>query len=244
MFEYTIKANLIDYNLLEYMKYSLSQNINCIVALSKTKQESILSVASNNKKELINALIKEITKYIAFKFKESFFYNNLKLTQLNLEYKKALIKALVLFDIESDERFIKKNIILTKTIDINSLFYFKLNLLKLNWQEMVNVANNNACAFFSNENFLELIKFLIESMPKKEKQVNVIFNNNKFEITNSNNKILKNQFENEKNIELALVSNLIYIAPEKINLYCINNLSNSTFKILYHIFNKNINLLV
>ena len=70
----------------------------------------------------------------------------------------------------------------------------------------------------------------------------VFYNGKNFELLDENNNIIC--FNNTNNPEANLISGLISLAPKTINLHCAGMLSDNTFKIIYYIFNKKVNLLV
>ena len=43
---------------------------------------------------------------------------------------------------------------------------------------------------------------------------------------------------------MGLITNLVLLAPQNINIYCVDKMSEQTFKTLYYLFDKKINLLV
>ena len=96
--------------------------------------------------------------------------------------------------------------------------------------------------FLESETFLELLKFLIDTIIPRHRSIDVFYNGKNFELLDENNNIIC--FNNTNNPEANLISGLISLAPKTINLHCAGMLSDNTFKIIYYIFNKKVNLLV
>ena len=77
----------------------------------------------------------------------------------------------------------------------------------------------------------------------RHRLVDVYYVDDRFLIIDEQNNVLS--FNNDtNNLEVDLITNLITIAPKNINLHCAGVLTNNTFKVIYYIFNKKVNLLV
>lgn len=239
MWEFTIigNANLNLY--LKNIELTLKQKTGVILAANK----NTLSIACKpeNKQKVIKLLKPLISETIVLFYKEQFFKNHINLNYLSDQFKTAFIKCLVLFDFEEDYIIAFNELELINAINLDSFFHFKLKQLKNKWQQLLYVLNSNS-TFLESEALLDLLKFLISSIKPKRESVDVYFNGVKFVLSDENNNIL--MFNNSESAELSLISGLITLAPKTINLHCAGVLSNNTFKIIYYVFNKKVNLLV
>lgn len=243
MWEFFIESNINDVIYLKNIEKSLKfKNVNVVTALNKNS----LSVACEfkDKPQILLNLKKVIAESIVLIYKQKFFESKIDLSYLNEQLKTALIKCLVLFDFEEDFYYVLDKLNLNFGLVLDSFYLFQLKKLEKKWQEIVNICSNNT-SFMESETFLELLKFLISSITPKRKSIDVYFNGENFVLCDENNNIIVfNDAYNLNNLELNLISGLITLAPKTINLHCAGVLSDNTFKIIYHIFNKKVNLLV
>jgi len=232
---------------LYYIKKNLThKKVKIISVICNINDMSILSIATNDADfNLISAKLKLlICDAILYIYKENFIKQNINFGSLNEIYQTALLKALVLFDSESDRQIIKSKLNLDKDIYLNSFFNFRLQVLKSRWKDVVRLANENTSNFLESEIFLDLLKFLVTTLKPRTELINVYFNGRTFEYLDAKQKKIKNAQITSGSDELSLITTLITLAPNAINLHCIDMLSNNTFKVLYYIFDKKVNLLV
>lgn len=239
MWEFTVIGNNNLNIYLKNIELTLKQKTNAVLA----RNNNSLSIACQHseKSNVIKVLKNVLTETIILYYKELFFKSNLNLNYLSEQFKTAFIKCLVLFDFEEDYYLIINKLDFVNAINLDSFFNFKLKALKNKWQELAMVLSDNT-TFLESDAFLELLKFLINSITPKRESVDVYFNGEKFVLSDENNNILV--FNNSESHELNLITGLITLAPKTINLHCAGVLSNNTFKIIYYVFNKKVNLLV
>lgn len=243
MWEFFIETNQNDVKHLSYIEKSIKfKNVNVITALNNNS----LSIACEEKFKLkiIEKLKRIIAESIVLIYKEKYFLNMLNLENLSAEFKTAFVKCLILFDFEEDFFEVLNKLELNYGLVLDSFYKFKLKNLQLKWEQIASVCANNTL-FLESETFLEMLKFLISSTTPKRKSIDVYFNGSNFVLADENNNIIVfNEALKTNNIELELISGLITLAPKTINLHCAGMLTNNTFKIIYYIFNKKVNLLV
>lgn len=240
MWEYNIVCNPKNRVHLRNIENNLKSKYPYIItALS----DNVLSVALNyNQKPKVFEYIKRLlAETIILIYKEKLLLNSININYLSEEYKTAFIKSLIYFDYEEDMFEIINQLDFDTGINLDSFYNFRLKKVKQKWLQLVSICQNNN-VFLESETFLELLKFLIESMIPKHKYIDVFYNGIDFEIVDENNNLIS--FNNTGNPETNLISGLISLAPKTINLHCAGMLSDNTFKIIYYIFNKKVNLLV
>lgn len=205
------------------------------------KQNNQISVNGNNEfsRELTFEILSETIISI---YKTEYFNKHIKLSFLPQEHKDALIKALVMFDIESDIYYVLTSIEKFSTIILASFNEFLLNKIKHKWQEFVIIANINGNYLLNYDVFIEFLKFLINSIQPKTKVVNLKSDLSKFLLFDDKNNLVTCRVDLKD--EMGLITNLVLLAPRNINIHCIDKVSDKTFKTLYYLFDKKINLLV
>lgn len=246
MRELNIAINPQDARFLDYLKSNLNlPKIKIYSAICQLNNMAVFSIATKDEEfEQVESKLKQLlSDLILFIYKERFLMENINFTQMQTPFQPALLKALVLFDSETDKLYIQSKLNLNKDVYLDSFFNFQLQPLKNRWQEYVELTNENT-NMLQSEAFLDLLKFLIATIKPKTKQVNVYFNGHQFEFKDKNLKTIPSNFSAPDDDEATLITTLITLAPSVINLHCISTLSNNTFKILYYIFDKRINLLV
>ena len=106
------------------------------------KNENFIYIKGDNEysREL---LLEVLSEFIVSTYKTKYFFENIKLTFLPKEHREALIKALVLFDIDSDIYYVLSLLERVSTLFVPSFHVFRLNKLKNKWNEFVFIANLN-----------------------------------------------------------------------------------------------------
>ena len=66
------------------------------------------------------------------------------------------------FDRETDRYIVSHNLMLKKSLHLESFYEFKLQKLRLKWSELIKLANENAGYLLCNDTFIDLLKFLID----------------------------------------------------------------------------------
>ena len=204
------------------------------------KENNQILIAGENdySKELVLEMLSETIVDI---YKMQYFIKTINLNFLPVEQKEVILKALVLFDIETDIYFVLTSIENLHTIILKSFDYFILKKIKHKWKESAIITNLNGSYLLNYDVFIEFLKFLISSIQPKTPVVNLKSDLKKFLIFDGNNLVTSRV---DLKDELGLITNLILLAPKNINIHCIDKVNNKTFKTLYYLFDKKINLLV
>lgn len=145
----------------------------------------------------------------------------------------AFKKALVNFDSETDKFMIKRSLDLESDIYLESFYHFKLKSLKNKWNELVSLANENRDYFLSNESFVDLLKFLVDNLDICEEEISIVKEEGGYRIYTDNTNYSRILI-NEENI----VSSVIDLSPQKINLYF--NENSGAINLLKQIFDDRI----
>lgn len=207
--------------------------------LSNATSDIVITGENSFAKEFVLELISETIINI---FKTEYFEKSINLGFLRPEQKDALVKALVLFDIDSDIYYTLLSIEKLDTIVVDAVNTFLLSKLKLKWAEFVTITNLNSDYLLNYDVFVEFLKFLINSIQPKTKVINLKCDVRNFLFLDEKNSVITSKVNIDD--EMGLITNLVLLAPQNINIHCIDRVSNRTFKTLYYLFDKKINLLV
>lgn len=239
MWEITINISNANYNYLENIKSTLNK-LKCkpimAINIGKSNIASLsIAVEDNNKEIVQNKLFSILPEIIVYSEKERFLINNYNFNSLIEPFKTAILKVLVLFDIESDIEYVKATLSIDKNINIPSFFQFKLKELKDRWMLLVEIAERYKLDNATSDMLLDFIKLFFDSIKPNLNYVLIKKNNNKFLFYTKSNKSIKNIFFDVKDEE-ELLAGLIVLAPKNIELHNLE-LSDQTLKLLKLVFN-------
>ena len=242
MWEFSLNVKIDKTEVAEFLFENIKKNcfyMQGIVTLHEENNMTSILVAVDDVflEEVTLVLERLITQVICTHFKFDFLEKNLKIPMHDKIGMTAFKKALLNFDRETDKFLVLKNLHLEKSLYLDSFYDFRLTSLKAKWTELVSLANENRVYLISNDAFVDLLKFLIDNIEICEDEINIVENDEGYKIfledgdTTYNNVIFN---------EEGLVSSIIDLAPQKINLYCRSE--NSTIGLLEKIFDERINV--
>lgn len=140
----------------------------------------------------------------------------------------------------------------SSALSLNGFVLFRMKDYITYLESLTDMAVSNLLAEYEYEEFTELMKFFVDIQKPVVNEVHIINNGNKYEILDSDFKIITNEyisdFLNELhygkiNYDDLLLSALITLAPNKITIYNCNKIKNANLlKTLKHIFNDKLNL--
>ena len=146
------------------------------------------------------------------------------------------------FDKETDKYIVNKNIQIGRRIDIIGFYNFKLQTLKGKWNELIEIANQNEVYLYSDDTFMELIKFLVDNIEVKSDVVNIMGYNDSYDIYDSKfERIICKEISGKK--DESIVAKLITMCPKNINIYCSEIMPNKLKVLLCKIFEKRVKFL-
>ena len=146
----------------------------------------------------------------------------------------AFKKALLNFDKETDKFIIKKNLDLSKDIFLEAFYQFKLKSLKEKWAELVALSNENREYLVSSDSFIDLLKFLVDNLDICENEISIVKESEGYRIFSSDNIPEENKLLTEE----LVVSSVIDLSPQRINLYF--NETSKAITLLEKIFEERI----
>lgn len=170
-------------------------------------------------KDYFKALVLDyIVFMISDDYKLSFFKENLMLSGTNVIHE-SFLKAITVFDSELDKEIIKEEIELAGEILVDSLYYFKLESLRLRWGRTVEIINQNRI-LQSQPSMLEVISYLTATSENKAVVTDILIGKKQIKLKHfKGSKIYKRTFEGVSNF----FTEIVRLNPTKINLKLLSN---------------------
>ena len=151
------------------------------------------------------------------------------------------IKVLSVFDKSTDKSAMEKIIFFNQTFFIDSFLEFRLLPLKKHWDNLAELSSDNLTAF-STETFVDVIRFLINTMESNVYKVKIICSDGQFKIYNMANKNDKVKKIAECEDDLELISNILNSCPNYIDVYLNAQNSNQAVNFLSNIFTNRLKI--
>lgn len=193
----------------------------------------------------VHNLIKEkIAETILLCIKSEYILSRLDFEINNTSSMQIFLKALLVFDSDTDKDIIVERLNFDSNLVVNSFVNFRLTFLKRKWNELVSLANDNAMYLLSQDSFNELIKFLISNLEYRCYAVNVFFKQDCYLLCDMKGEVVKD-FLIDKNImydDSKLLTNLVALNPEKIIVHGSKNLKDKLLSTLYEFFSNRVEL--
>lgn len=221
MWEFSLNMKTENFELAKFLYNNFSLNTKKWKAVVTSVEQngfiSILIAVDNKYKEFLQSYLKNcIVEVICTVFKSNYLDSNLYLPLQDKLGMNAFKKALLNFDKETDRYLVKKCLDLEKDLFLESFYMFRLQILKGKWKELVTLANENREYLTSSESFIDLLKFLVDNLEICEEEISIYKDNQK----NYQILISDKLYQNKVFSEDSLVSSIIDLSPQKINLYC------------------------
>lgn len=130
----------------------------------------------------------------------------------------AYIKVLSVFDKSTDESALKKILNFNQTLFIDSFLEFRLAPLKSHWDSLANISSDNL-SLFSSGTFVDVIKFLLNTMDSLCYKVKVVCKDDIYNVYNMENKNANIKKVAVCHDSLDLISNVLNSCPIYIDVY-------------------------
>ena len=111
-----------------------------------------------------NIIREKIAETILVNYKKEYILSKLDFDITKAVDMQIFLKALVVFDSETDKAIIYERLKFDSNLVVNSFINFKLFFLKRKWKELIYLANDNYIYLLNKDSFFELIKFLISNL--------------------------------------------------------------------------------
>ena len=181
-----------------------------------------------------------IIDYIESVYKLNYLKQKIKNPLSNSLAFNAYIKVLALFDKSTDESALGKILIFNQTFFVDSFLEFRLNPLKKHWNNLAELSSDNLTMF--NSAFIDIIRFLINTMDNLVYKVKVICDGEHFSIYNMKNKNEKIKKIAECKNSTELITNVLNSCPSYIDIYINGNNSYEAVSFLSNVFTNRLKI--
>ncbi|MBQ9792599.1 MAG: hypothetical protein IJW32_02495 [Clostridia bacterium] len=226
--------------------YKTIKNYNGIITklVDNNYIKILIAVPIIERFKIHNIIREKIAETILVNYKKEYI-----LSKLNFDITKAIdmqifLKALVVFDSETDKAIIYERLKFDSNLIVNSFINFKLSFLKRKWEELINLANDNSFYLLNKDSFLELIKFLISNLDYRYYAINIFTKKDCYLLCDIEGQTITDYLVGNGVIydEKALLTSLIALNPEKIIIHNNILINDKLIKLLYDLFSNRIEI--
>lgn len=153
----------------------------------------------------------------------------------------AYVKVLAIFDKTTDTNALKDIIMFNQTFFIDSFLEFRLTPLKTHWRNLANLSSDNI-ALFNSRTFVDIIRFLINTMDNDVYKVKVVCDEDNFKVYNMKNKNDRVKKIAECNNALELITNVLNSCPNYVDVYLTTNNDNEAVSFLSNVFTNRLKI--
>ena len=182
-----------------------------------------------------------IIDYIESVYKVNFMRKIIKNPMRDTLAFNAYVKVLAIFDRTTDENALKNIIMFNQTFFVDSFIEFRIAPLKSHWRNLAVLSSDNIMLFRSGT-FVDIIRFLINTMDNDVYKVKVVCDNENYKIYNMKNKNDKVIKIAECDNELELVTNVLNCCPNYIDVYLTTNTNNEAVSFLSNVFTNRLKI--
>jgi len=175
--------------------------------LCETRVEVSVACENAQKSEAKKIIKKTLTEMYLTVVKFEYLKNSLKIPYLCDMSFSILLHTLVAFDREAETEIIDKNLKITDYLALDGFFNFRLCELKKRWDEIAELASNNARHLHQEETLNELLKFLMSAITPKIPKLSISVLSDHFNVSG--------QYKNSR-FEFRILN------PEQLMIYLIN----------------------
>ena len=169
---------------------------------------------SHNKVAMTEAIKDCLIDMYATVVKYDYLKNKIRLPLDRNSYN-LLLHTLVAFDRENEREIISEALPLTDGISLDGIFYFRLCELKTRWDEIAQLATDNAQYLIDEDTLNELIRFLISAVNPKIMRLDICQKDNNYNVVGH---LPESEFEYNIIGTEQLLLYLIDIAPLELRL--------------------------
>lgn len=248
MREIALASKLENKGIIEYLHSQIQNKIDfckiIITSYSDTNFCYLLFACEEGYIEPCETIMRDIIiDYIEMIYKVTYLKNKIKNPLSNTLAFNAYIKVLSLFDKSTDEQALAKIIMFNQTFFIDSFLEFRLSPLKHHWDNLAELSSDNI-TLFNSATFLDVIRFLINTMDSLVYKVKVVCKGNNFSIYNMKNKNAKIKKVAECSNALDLITNVLNACPSYIDIYIANNDNSEAVSFLSNVFSSRLKIIM
>ena len=240
MREIALATRVKNKEIIEYLHANLTAKIdfckNIITTYADNNFVYLLIAFDESKLEVCEAIIREtIVDYIESQYKINYLKEKIKNPLSDSLTFNAYIKVLALFDKETDETALNKILFFNDTFFVDSFLEFRLLPLKQHWDNLATLSSDNI-TLFNSSTFLDVIKFLINTMDNLVYKIKVVVSGEDYSIYNMKNKNARVKKICVCHNSLDLITNVLNSCPSYIDVYLNQNSDSEAVSFLSNIF--------
>ena len=215
-----------------------------IIIRQNTSSKISLSLAVPNKQKdyFVLLILELVSEIITQDYKYDYLESRLGAYIKNELTKSAFLKALTVFDKQTDKDLIKKELVLERELNINSFYNFKLYSLRNRWADICSAIEDNIGYLEKADAFGELLKFLIKTTQSCYDEVHLYKKHKNYLITDRLNKPIEVLEPPEDSGEIKAIKELISLCPAKIVLHASGEKSEPFFDYIFNIFDDKVKM--
>ena len=153
----------------------------------------------------------------------------------------AYVKVLAVFDKTTDANALKDIITFNQTFFIDSFLEFRLAPLKTHWSNLANLSSDNI-TFFNSATFVDVIRFLINTMDSDNYKVKVVCDDEIYKVYNIKTKNDRVKKIAECKNALELITNVLNSCPNYVDVYLTTNNDNEAVSFLSNVFTNRLKI--
>ena len=240
MRELALASRVKNKEIIEFLHANLTAKMdfckNILTTYADNNFVYLLIAFDETKVEVCEAILREtIIDYIVSHYKSNYLKQKIKNPLSDSLAFNAYIKVLSLFDKSTDESALNKILIFNDTFFVDSFLEFRLAPLKQHWDNLATLSSDNI-TLFNSSTFLEVIKFLINTMDSLVYKVKVVVSGEDYSIYNMKNKNARVKKICVCHNSLDLITNVLNNCPSYIDVYLNENSDSEAVSFLSNVF--------
>ncbi len=248
MREIALASNIENKEIIEFLNTQIHNKIDfCKIIVTNYSDSNfcyLLFACEEGYIEPCEAILRDIIiDYIESDYKVNYLKNKIKNPLCNTLAFNAYIKVLALFDKSTDENALSKIILFNQTFFIDSFLEFRLSPLKHHWDNLAELSSDNI-SLFNSGTFLDVIRFLINTMDSLVYKVKVVCKGDNFSVYNMKNKNARIKKVAECSNSLDLITNVLNSCPSYIDIYIADQQNSEAVSFLSNVFSNRLKIIM
>ena len=193
MIEFTISLNGVNDKTIDRECSRLHNRVRDLGGIFSTlvlNNDVFFLIAGKENEDLLYEEITRTVCNIIKSFKTEYVVEKLKFKTKNNMKACALVKALVNFDMQSDNKVIRYKLKLKNELNVYSFYKFCLGDLRDKWLQLIEITNQNIGFLGFDETYIDIVRFLVDGISEGE-ELKATMHNRKVSIYNKNNELLQ-----------------------------------------------------
>jgi len=246
MREIALATGLANKEILQFLHANIKSRLDFCKTVVTTYTDNnfsyLLFACDKNFFDACEAILRDIIiDYIVGNYKISYLKSKIKKNVKESLAFNAYVKVLAMFDKATDESALKKIILFNQTFFIDSFLEFRLSPLKKHWDNLAELSSDNL-SLFNSGTFVDVIKYLVNTMENVVYKVKVVCDGEHFSIYNIKNKNDKLIKITDCHSSLDLITNVLNYCPNYIDVYINTNKDSEAVNFLSNVFSNRLKI--